>query len=306
MNIVMMQADTAQAVDIVWKTLNQIWVDIVARMPFIVIALIVMLVFWAAGRLIQKGLLTAGRKTRLDTTLASLLGRIAGAAMFILGLLVGAVIVFPGFGPGNLVAGLGITSVAIGFAFKDVLQNFFAGLLILWRRPFVVGDTITIDDFEGVVEEINVRATRIRTHDSERAIIPNGDVYTSALVVQTAYAARRLHVDVGIGYQDDIEQARGVIDGVARRTDGVREVPEPFVVLSELAAYSVNMRVYFYVDSSASAVRMRDKVATGIKYALDSAGIEMPYPHSVVVSQPAPEPASSGQPAEHERRRSAA
>lgn len=93
----------------------------------------------------------------------------------LLGFLIAAVIVFPTFNPGDLVAGLGLTSVALGFAFKDVLQNFFAGLLILWRRPFVVGDQIKVREYEGTVEEINVRSTRIKTYDGERAIIPNAD-----------------------------------------------------------------------------------------------------------------------------------
>src|SRR5688572_2268232 len=85
----------------------------------------------------------AGRRTRIDLTLADLLGRLAAAFTIILGLFVAAV-VFPTFNPGDLIAGLGITSVAIGFAFKDVLQNFFAGILILWRRPFIVGDEIKV------------------------------------------------------------------------------------------------------------------------------------------------------------------
>lgn len=278
----MIQGDTAQAVDILWQTLNGMWRGAIERLPFLAIAAVVVLAFWGVGRLTQSVLLAAGLRTRLDVTLARLLGRIAGAATFVLGVLVGAVIVFPGFSPGDLVAGLGITSVAIGFAFKDVLQNFFAGILILWRRPFVVGDTVSIAGFEGVVEEINVRATRIRTFDNDRAIIPNGDVYTSSMIVQTAYQRRRLSVDVGIGYRDDIEQAREIVIGVAGKVEGVLESPEPFAVVTDLAASSVDLRVYFYVNSSSSFLRMRDKVRTGIKYALDNAGIDIPYPHSVV------------------------
>ncbi len=116
--------------------------------------------------------------------------------------------------PGDLVAGLGITSVAIGFAFKDVLQNFFAGILILWRKPFVVGDQIKFREFEGAIEEINVRSTRIKTFDGERAVIPNGDIYANAVLVKTAYEKRRVKFVVGIGYLDDIEA------GVVLETDG--------------------------------------------------------------------------------------
>ena len=108
-----------------------------------------------------------------------ILGRLASAFTIILGLFVAAVVIFPTFNPGDLIAGLGITSVAIGFAFKDVLQNFFAGILILWRRPFIVGDEIKVGNYEGTVEEITTRSTRVKTYDGERAVLPNGDVYTN-------------------------------------------------------------------------------------------------------------------------------
>ncbi len=119
-------------------------------------------------------LLTAGERTRLDPTLADLLGRLASLVIMAWGLFVAAVVIFPAFKPGDLIAGLGITSVAIGFAFKDILQNFFAGILILWRQPFVVGDQIRSGGFEGTVEEINIRSTRLKTYDGERAVLPNG------------------------------------------------------------------------------------------------------------------------------------
>lgn len=279
----MQQSDTLQAVDIGWKALNSIWVGIFERLPFVIIAFIVLVVFWMFGRLLQKVLLTAGDRTRLDGTLARLFGRLISAATFILGLLVGAVIVFPTFQPGDLVAGLGITSVAIGFAFKDVLQNFFAGILLLWRRPFVIGDVIVVNGYSGTVEEINVRATRLKTFDNERAIIPNGDVYTSAVLVKTAYPALRLILRVGIGYQDDIETARRLMEDVLRKTEGVFMEPAPLVVVTELAASSVDLTIYFWINPRDNGLKISDRVATGIKSALDNAGIEIPFPHSVVL-----------------------
>lgn len=179
---------------------------------------------------------------------------------------------------------MGITSVAIGFAFKDVLQNFFAGVLILWRRPFVVGDQIEFKEFEGIIEEINVRSTRIKTYDGERAVIPNGDIYTNAVLVKTAYDKRRVKFVVGIGYLDSIEKGRETIHRVLRDTEGVLQDPGPWVYVSELAPSSVNFTVYFWTNSEqANVLKVADKVATGIKLALDEAGIDMPYPHNVVL-----------------------
>jgi small-conductance mechanosensitive channel len=280
----LMQAATDSSVGIVWRTLNNITDSLLARLPYIAIGLVLFGVFWLLGRLIKRIISSAGSRTKIDSTLAELLGRLASAIAMIVGVFVAAVVIFPTFQPGDLVAGLGITSVAVGFAFKDVLQNFFAGILILWRRPFVIGDQIRVKEYEGTVEEITIRSTRIKTYDGERAVIPNSDVYTSAVLVRTAYNIRRVKFTVGIGYLDDIEKGRESIRQVLERTDGVLREPGPWIYVAELAASSVNFIVYFWTDSQqANVLKVSDKVATGIKYALDRAGIDMPYPHTVVL-----------------------
>jgi small conductance mechanosensitive channel len=270
--------------DLIWNALFGLLNSFLSRLPYIVFAIIVFSLFLIIARIVSSTINAAGKRTRLDATLADLLGRLASFLIFVLGIFVGAVIVFPAFKPGDLVAGLGITSVAIGFAFKDVLQNFFAGIFILWRQPFIVGDQLRFKEYEGTVEEITVRSTRLKTFDGERAVIPNGDIYTNAVLVKTAYEKRRVKFSVGIGYLDDIEAGREAIGKVLQNSPGVLPDPGPWIYVSELAPSSVNFIVYFWVESEqANVLRVSDKVATGIKYALDEAGIDMPYPHRVVL-----------------------
>src|SRR5690242_13199264 len=269
--------------NLVWQVFAQLTRALLARVPYLVLGLLAFLLFIIVARILKSILITAGRRTRLDITLAELLARLASAATIILGLFVAAVVIFPTFKPGDLIAGLGITSVAIGFAFKDVLQNFFAGILILWRRPFVVGDEIKIREFEGTVEDITTRSTRVKTYDGERAVLPNGDVYTSAILVRSAYESRRVRLTVGIGYKDSIESARQVIHEVLGKTEGVLKDPGPWVYVAELAPSSVNFTVYFWTASrQANVLAIHDEVTTGIKLALDQANIDMPYPQIVV------------------------
>lgn len=269
---------------VVWRTLAGMGESLLARAPYILIALVVFGGFLLAGRVVRGVVYAAGQRTRLDVTLADLLGRLASFVLSVLGLFVAAVIIFPAFKPGDLVTGLGITSVAIGFAFKDVLQNFFAGILILWRRPFVVGDQIRVKEHEGTVEEITVRSTRLKTYDGERAVLPNGDVYTSAILVRTAYDKRRVRFTVGIGYPDSIEEARRAIHRVLKETEGVLDDPGPWVYVTELAPSSVNFTVYFWTESQqANVLAVSDRVATAVKLALDAAQIDMPFPHTVVL-----------------------
>ncbi|HXG84872.1 MAG TPA: hypothetical protein VNI84_12690, partial [Pyrinomonadaceae bacterium] len=119
---------------IIWQTLRDVGNGFLAQLPYIVIGIIVLGAFVVAARIVSRVVHATGERTRLDVTLADLLGRLASLLIIILGIFVAAVVIFPAFKPGDLVAGLGITSVAVGFAFKDVLQNFFAGILILWRK----------------------------------------------------------------------------------------------------------------------------------------------------------------------------
>lgn len=169
----------------------------------------------------------ARRSDAINDMLANLIGRIVGALINIFGFLMACVIIIPSFKPGDIIAGLGISTVAIGFAFKDILQNYFAGLLILWRQPFKVGDQIRVKDFEGTVGEINIRSTRLKTYDGEWAVLPNGNVYTSTMLVRTAYNKRRMKFVVGIGYPDSIEEARQVIHGMLDGIEGVLKDPAP-------------------------------------------------------------------------------
>ena len=249
----------------------------------------------------------AGARTQLDPLLARLLGSLASVAMSALGLLIAAVVVFPTFRPGDLLAGLGITSVALGFAFKDILQNWLAGVFILWRRPFQIGDEIRTRDHEGRVEEINVRATVLRTFDGERLVVPNSDVYTNAVLVKTACTSRRVRITVGVGYLDDLEQARAVLRRVVEETEGVLRDPGPWVHVLELAPSEVKFAVYFWATpAQANVLAVTDRVVTGVKQALDEAGIDIPYPHRVVLfhdatgsrpgDAPSPSEARSGEP----------
>ncbi len=183
-------ANSGFNLNVIWNSLYGMFNSFLSRLPYIAAAIVVFLLFIVVSKIVSRIVHAAGERTRIDGTLADLLGRLASFVITVLGIFVAAVIIFPAFAPGDLIAGLGITSVAIGFAFKDVLQNFFAGILILWRRPFIVGDQIQFREFDGTVEEINVRSTRIKTYDGERAVIPNGDIYTNVVLVRTAYDRR--------------------------------------------------------------------------------------------------------------------
>lgn len=268
----------------IWSNMQHLGHSLIQRSPYVLIGIFVIFVFWLLGKAARFVIDQIGDRTKLDTVLLHVLGSIASGVMVLLGILVAAVIIFPSFKPGELVAGLGITTVAIGFAFKDMLQNTFAGLLILWRKPFRIGDQINTQNYEGTVEEINIRSTFIKTYDGERVVVPNADIYTNPVLVRTAFDKRRVHFTVGIGYQDSIDQAILVISEVLEGIPGVHQDPGPWIYTTELAPSSVNLEVYFWTEpEQANVLKVRHHVATGIKLALDKAGIDIPYPNQVVL-----------------------
>ncbi len=245
----------------------------------VVVFVLFVLAAWGARRGISSVL---GRRDRTD--LGALLGGTAKWAILLFGVLVFATIVFPSVKPGDLFSALGVGSVAIGFAFKDILQNWLSGLLILYRQPFHRGDQIRSGEFEGTVEAIEARATLLRTYDGQRVVIPNSDIYTRAITVRTAYPTRRSEYDVGIGYGDDVEQACEVIVRTLRSFEGLEHDPAPEAIPWELAGSTVNIRVRWWCGSQRSdVVRVRGRIIASLKRELTSAGIDLPFPTRVVL-----------------------
>ncbi|MDN5666690.1 MAG: mechanosensitive ion channel family protein, partial [Psychrobacter sp.] len=182
--------------------------------------------------------------------------------------------------PAKLIGALGIGSVAIGFAFKDIFQNLLSGILLLISEPFRIGDQIVSGDYEGTVEDIKIRATTIRTYDGRQVVIPNSDLYTSALTVNTAYKQRRLQVEVGIGYEDDIEEAKAEILRALDKADSVSTKAQPSVIATGFGGSSIDLTVRWFIEEGTQANKVASihQVIVEVKKALDAAGINIPFP----------------------------
>lgn len=251
------------------------------RMPYLLIALIVFTIFVLLAKLFKFFI----RKTLNDRSytkqnLVLVLNRVGSSAIIFIGFLIAMVITIPGFTPGQMMSTLGIGSVAIGFAFKDIFQNLLSGILLLLSEPFRIGDQIVSGEYEGTVEDIKIRATTIRTYDGRQVVIPNSDLYTSALTVNTAYKQRRLQLAVGIGYADDIVEAKSVIMKALDRADSVSKQASPTIIAVNLGDSTIDLVVRWFIDdgNQANKVTSIDQVLIEVKTALDKAGIDMPFP----------------------------
>lgn len=251
----------------------------IANLPSLIIATIVLYLGYRVSQpianLVKKTLANAKRSENIQL----ILSRISRWIIIFFGFLFAAIIAIPGFDPSELLSLLGIGSVAIGFAFRDILQNFLAGILILLTEPFHLNDQIIVGDYEGTVEDIQIRATFLRTYDNRRVVIPNSDLFTDSVTVNTAYRNRRSEYDVGIGYEDDIASAQSLCLEVLQEIEGVLEQPAPDTVMVELGDSAVVFRVRWWTDSrKADVLQVQDRVLREVKNRLTDAGFNLPFP----------------------------
>ncbi len=259
---------------------NDMLADFMARVPYFIVAMAVILVFWLISIIFKAFVTKLLVRTQSHRNLIRVFQRIGGALILFIGFMIAMVIAIPGFTPAKLIGALGIGSVAIGFAFKDIFQNLLSGILLLLSEPFRIGDQIVSGEFEGTVEDIQVRATTIRTYDGRQVVIPNSQLYTSALTVNTAYKRRRLQLTVGIGYDDDIRQAQAAILQALDAATTVSKLAEPSVIATEFGASSIDLIVRWYIDNGTQANKVAsiDEVLIATKASLDKVGVNIPFP----------------------------
>ena len=212
-------------------------------------------------------------------SLRALFIQLVSVALWGTGILVACILLFPDLGLGDLIALLGLGSVAIGFAFQDIFKNFLAGVLLLLNEPFRLNDQIIVADFEGTVEAINVRSTEIRTYQGERVVIPNAIVFTSAVQVLTDRPARRTDLAIGLDYNTPLPRARQLLQTALAEVEGVLNHPPVEVDLVGFGDSSIDLVVRYWSLPQAVHMRQtRSQVIMALKAACDAADLSIPYP----------------------------
>jgi len=167
-----------------WKSGSRIIDLAISLLPNAILAIVIFIFFLILASAAKSIVRRASRRRERRQNLGLLLGQLAQVTLVVLGFLIAFSIVAPSFHASDLIKMLGIGSVAIGFAFQNILQNFLAGILILIHEPYKLGDFITVNGLEGMVEDIETRATVINTPDGHRAVIPNAVLFTNPVVVR--------------------------------------------------------------------------------------------------------------------------
>ncbi len=236
------------------------------------------IVSWLAARLVRR-IMQPRLASRRTDSFGRVVSKLIGYGIIFAGVLVAAVVVFPEFNPVDVLAGLGIFSIAIGFAFQDILSNLLAGILLLIREPFHSGDEIEVSGQRGTVERITIRETQLRTYDGEKVLIPNAEVYQNVIRVQTAYGPKRTALAIGLDDWEDLDRAADVVLEAIRGIDGVADEPAPQAYFTHFADSTTNMDLRYWTESKQSEVRrVQDQAIRKVGKALKDAGIAMPSP----------------------------
>lgn len=225
--------------------------------------------------IVKKALQRAGT----DAMLVNFLGTITYTVLIIAVLL--AAVDSLGVNVTSLMAILGAAGLAVGLALKDSLSNFAAGVMIIIFRPFKVGDFITAGGTSGVVDEISLFVTLMHTGDNQRIIVPNSAILGGNIVNTSALPTRRIDLVIGIGYDDNIGQARDIIMSILESDERILPDPAPAVAVGELGDSSVNLNVRPWVNTG-DYWPVRASLLESIKVKLDEAGISIPYPQQDV------------------------
>lgn len=252
-----------------WLQLLQTW-----GLKLLAAAVIFLVGMWLAKRL-STGLERVLVRTQADTTLGGFLRRVSYAAMMVLVII--TVLTSLGVNPTSMLAVLGAAGLAVGLALKDSLSNIASGVMLIVLRPFREGDFVQAAGLEGIIEEVRIFQTRMRTLDNRLIVLPNSLITTAPIINFTAKPQRRIDILVGVGYDDDLKQAKQILLDIAHANTMVLKDPEPFVFVSQLGESSVDLTLYAWAKTKDFG-QTRSDLTEAVRTEIIGNGLNIPYP----------------------------
>lgn len=243
-------------------------------LPNIVIAIIVFSLLMLTSRFCCS---VIRRRPKLPKSVALVLERLSRIAFMLFGFFVGLAIIFPSIKPVDLLGGVGVVSLIVGFAVKDLLNNFLSGILILLQQPFRVGDEIKHKDMEGVVDFIHIRYTVLIGFDGRKFLIPNGEIYSNTIVVNTLSHCRRSSCEISIDLNNNIEEACDILLAAIQDVEEVMEEPAPSVSVASINSNAVTLKCSWSTGPFNGQIsKAKNKVLKQIKTVLQGENVKSP------------------------------
>ncbi|KAA6438202.1 mechanosensitive ion channel family protein [Rufibacter glacialis] len=269
-----------EAFQLLWRKLELWMKQIVLMLPNLFLATLVLVLTFVAARIFRR----TSDKLLIRFTHSSALNNLVGTTVYVSTLMLGIFFTLSILKLDKtvttLLAGAGIIGLALGFAFQDIAANFISGVIIAFRKPFVVGDVIETNDHFGTIERINLRTVDIRRQTGELVKVPNRKVFESALTNFSHYGIRRIDLKVHVAYNEDLERVQQVVK------DAMKDIPHMIsgkdveVVFEEFGPSSINFLVRYWIQYKRQTdfVNAKSDAIIKIKKAFDANKIEIPFP----------------------------
>ncbi|RYD81917.1 MAG: mechanosensitive ion channel family protein [Sphingobacteriales bacterium] len=237
------------SVNEIQRSFEHYWQHLLDILPKVILAIIVVVVgvFIATqvSRIVSNKLSSKSK----DPLLIPLITRVTKWVLVLGGIMFAMQVLGLNNIAASIIAGAGISAFVIGFALKDIGENFLAGVILAFNRPFHIGDTISIDDHTGDVKALSIRTTHIRTFDGNDVYIPNSYLIKNTLINITSTGLTRVNFSIGIDYYDDIDKAFDVIIAAIKSIEGVLEEKPPFANVDSFETNCIKLKVYFWYNS---------------------------------------------------------
>ncbi len=252
-----------EQVDNFKSMLNKSWQNLYESMPSIIFAMVVFIIGLFVIRKLKGIAYTYIDKRSKDPLVSDFLVNVVSLVLTIFLLIISLSIL--GFGEitDKILAGAGITTFIIGFALKDIGENFLSGIVMAFKRPFRIGDLIEINGFKGKVTNMSLRETLIKTLDGKEIFIPNGMIAKNGLINYTLDDLLQTNFVIGLDYNDDTQDALNMIEDILKNFEGILQNPEPIAVIDELATSTVNVRVSYWFmtnDAKVQSAKLKSQI----------------------------------------------
>lgn len=272
--------DIQNASELVIEKLENWLRQLIQMLPNIALAILIVIVGFFLAKLIRNLLYKGMRRVTKHNALLSLTTNVVYVTIILIGLFIALGVLELDKTVTSLLAGAGIIGLALGFAFQDIAANFMSGIFLALRKPFKEGDIIETQEKTGVVEEMNLRATLIRSFQGQYHIIPNKDVFQNTITNYSRLGRRRIDLEVGVSYGDDLEKVKKVTLDAVKGLDYILKNQDLSLYYSEFGDSSINFSVRFWIDFSKQPdfLKAKSDAIMAVKKAYDNNDIMIPFP----------------------------
>lgn len=269
-----------KAYDIIVGKIENWTETFISMLPNLVTCILLLILFWLLAKLTRKVILKLSRKISDNVALNKLLGTIAFISILGVGFFVALSVLKLDKAVTSLLAGAGVIGLALGFAFQDSATNFISGIFMAVRKPFKLGDIIATADEMGTVQKMSLRNTILHSFQGQEVIVPNKEVFQNKLINYTSLGSRRIDLDIGVSYGDDLEKARKVAIEAVENLNFTESDKEVNLFYKEFGGSSINFTVQFWIDypDQPGFLKARSEAIIAIKKAFDKNDISIPFP----------------------------